>query len=109
MTVYGEREARERALFIAYGHGAKNRELPFQLTFEQFTDLIYMPCHYCAVVGDPLNGVDRIDSSLGYLVSNCVPCCSICNRAKGAMPYAEFLEYLLRFSRIQQNLKSTAA
>lgn len=30
------------------------------------------------------NGVDRLDSSMGYTPDNCVPCCWECNNMKGA-------------------------
>jgi 5-methylcytosine-specific restriction endonuclease McrA len=47
--------------------------------------------------GRPLfiyNGLDRIDSNLGYSVANCVPCCTKCNYAKGNMTLLEFKEWL---------------
>ena len=50
------------------------------------------PCFYCGA--EPRlhidhnrytvvrNGIDRVDSSHGYIKSNCVPCCITCNRMK---------------------------
>jgi hypothetical protein len=29
-----------------------------------------------------INGIDRVDSSKGYVLDNCVPCCKMCNRMK---------------------------
>ena len=110
MTVYSTPiEAKQRSLFIAYGHGAKNRRLIFALDYESFCELVLHPCHYCDIKPNPFNGLDRVDSAIGYTVSNCVACCPICNRAKGNMPYAAFLEYLSRFSRIHENLKTVLA
>ena len=37
------------------------------------------------------NGVDRVDSSLGYIEENCVPCCKFCNYAKRALPVDVFI------------------
>jgi hypothetical protein len=39
-----------------------------------------------------LNGVDRIDSSIGYLPENVVPCCGLCNWMKGDQTQAEFFK-----------------
>ena len=36
------------------------------------------------------NGLDRIDSKLNHTINNIVPCCFICNRAKGNMSVDEF-------------------
>ena len=60
-------------------------------------------CHYC---GKPpnkshrkcdtflYNGLDRVDNSIGYIASNVVPCCYICNKMKGELPVEVFLEHL---------------
>lgn len=37
-----------------------------------------------------MNGVDRVDSSKGYSMDNCVSCCFYCNRMKSDMPLEEF-------------------
>jgi 5-methylcytosine-specific restriction endonuclease McrA len=41
------------------------------------------------------NGLDRIDSSIGHTVENCVPCCWTCNNAKNTMTPTQFLEQAL--------------
>jgi hypothetical protein len=87
--------------------GKKARPLPFELTPEHFLVLISGNCFYCGV--EPqlraasnkhpkifCNGVDRVDSSKGYLLNNCVSCCSTCNRAKLAMTREEFLAWVRR-------------
>jgi hypothetical protein len=64
-------------------HGQERaRGLVFELTFEQFTHLVTQPCHYCGAL--PENGVDRLEASVGYTLSNCVPCCQPCNAKKTA-------------------------
>lgn len=84
---------------------AKIRDLLFELTIEQYKELVLSPCHYC---GDPpsmkcysvgliddlvvKNGIDRIDSNIGYIISNCVSCCLPCNLAKMDMSYKDFIE-----------------
>jgi hypothetical protein len=54
-------------------------------------------CHYCEA--PPVldnrklvrNGIDRVDSSKGYVTDNVVPCCRDCNVAKSDLSKAEFL------------------
>ena len=46
------------------------------------------------------NGIDRIDSSKGYVSDNCVSCCKICNQAKMDMilvKFEEWIEKLIKF------------
>ena len=42
------------------------------------------------------NGIDRIDSSKGYVESNVCSCCKYCNTAKNTMSVEEFLEFIKR-------------
>lgn len=95
---------------MAYYRGhAKKWNRPFELTRQEFEELIRMPCHYCGVLwsnrhvpGDfRYNGVDRIDSSLGYTVGNVVPCCVMCNLAKRNWSQARFLAWIKRVARHQ--------
>lgn len=108
---------RERAfgfvsqMFANYRAAAKRRNLDFHLSHAEFSNLIKQNCHYCAsspvskedradvkrgvfkeVI--PINGVDRKDNSIGYVLTNCLPCCSICNRAKSTMLYVDFVRWI---------------
>jgi len=63
-----------------YGH-------TLSITKEQAVTMYQQPCFYCNI--DPgnaskskLNGIDRIDSNLGYIAGNVVPCCPVCNIMK---------------------------
>ena len=40
------------------------------------------------------NGIDRIDSSKGYSVDNCVPCCAKCNYAKHDLSIDDFKNHI---------------
>lgn len=100
-----------------YKTRAKRRGVDFALTSDQCDALFLSPCHYCGsppcrpvgsyagprrIADNPgllhllVNGIDRIDSSLGYIETNVVPCCHVCNRAKGAMSSEEFSEWISR-------------
>lgn len=45
--------------------------------------------------------MDRTNNSLGYTLSNVVPCCKTCNRAKGDKNIEEFLEIIKRIINYQ--------
>ncbi len=61
---------------------------------ETFRAIFLAPCYYC---GAPhALGIDRLDNSAGYVVSNAVPCCSACNYAKRDMTEAAFLNLVRR-------------
>ena len=56
-------------------------------------------CVYCGAESkwpSGRNGIDRVDSSIGYVPSNCVSSCSHCNRAKGARSVEEFKAWAAR-------------
>jgi len=104
----GPGEASKNALYRSYKHSAKKRGFSFELTQEEFIKITQQDCRYC---GDPpsqiaryrestgvyvYNGIDRVDNTRGYTVSNSVPCCKTCNSAKGTLSLEEFLMWVDR-------------
>lgn len=101
-------------LFCKYQASAKSRNLEFSLTKGQFWGLITQTCFYCGEspvqvcrIGGAdrtdeflYNGVDRLDSSLGYTVENCAPCCSFCNRGKMEQSVEQFIARCRRISAL---------
>lgn len=95
-----------------YQYAAKKRKHEFLLTEEQFRHLTQQNCFYCGVEPKQIknkngnhvfkrssfvyNGIDRKDNHRGYTVENCVPCCRICNVAKGQMTIGEFLAWVAK-------------
>lgn len=75
-----------------YKSGAKKRGFDFELSKEEFLQFWQEPCFYCGS-GIETIGIDRIDSSKGYFMDNIVPCCSICNTMKLALPRDVFIEH----------------
>lgn len=81
------------SLYNLYRHGARKRELEFDLSKESFASITKMNCVYCGVLPAQehcagygsyrYNGIDRKNNSLGYTQENSVACCFRCNRAKG--------------------------
>ena len=80
--------------YNSYKSGAKERCYEFKLTIAEFECLIKQSCHYCGTKKQKYSGIDRKDNSKGYLIDNCLPCCSICNRAKNDMKYEDFIDWI---------------
>ena len=54
------------------------------------------------------NGIDRKNNDMGYRLDNCVSCCTLCNRRKGGMEYAEFITWILKAAtHLQKNQEVT--
>lgn len=84
--------------YIIYKKGANARDLPFDLTFDEFMTFWQADCSYC---GDPIHtiGIDRVDSNLGYSLDNCVPCCAVCNRIKMAHDEDFLFSHIIKMLR----------
>lgn len=87
----------------SYKSHAKDAGRVFALDLSEVQSLISQPCTYCGRVGANCldsgyryNGIDRVNSSLGYTSTNVVPCCWDCNRMKGKMSHADFMTHLAR-------------
>lgn len=111
-----------KSRILANNKNEKCKHKDFELTLEQFSKLIHNNCVYCGAppeknsdfyqslrrksVDDvPVNGIDRIDSNKGYIIGNCVPCCSYCNRMKSDISFDKFKNKILTISeRIRQGL-----
>lgn len=119
-------------LFDRYFQAAKNRNYTFSLSIETFKEICGKNCTYCGKLpGDynryvksdgslyfkyqnkinssavergwiKANGIDRKNNDIGYEVSNCLPCCGSCNKAKLDMSYEKFL---LLIKNIYEHLK----
>ena len=67
-------------------YAAKQRKILFSLTFDQFSEIVVLPCFYCdnkfcqpVIEG---SGLDRLDNSKGYEFDNVVSCGYRCNILK---------------------------
>ena len=103
-------EAAFNSLFYHYKRNARIRNLEFNLTKEEFKNLVSRNCIYCGAEphrkhrydskwcnGSYLyNGIDRVDNSGGYNLDNVATCCFDCNRSKDARNREEFLNWIER-------------
>jgi hypothetical protein len=108
-------EAAWKRIYHNVLRGSRVRGLEVHLTLPLVKVIAKLPCAYCGKepsnvsrskyggykscpkrVHDPsmdilYSGIDRIDSSIGYVEGNVVPCCADCNIAKNKMPLDVFL------------------
>lgn len=101
--------------YTTYKNGAYQRDYTFDLSIEDFIQIIIQKCYYCGeapkefnmyngekyknyseekikLATVEINGVDRLDNFIGYSSTNCVPCCETCNRMKLESTEREFLK-----------------
>jgi hypothetical protein len=94
---------------------ARRRGLFYDLKHEQVDELVSGPCYYCgyepkeaSVISNRgavtyLNGLDRIDSDVGYTSHNVVVCCKYCNDAKNSKTLGQFRDHI---TRLYQNMSA---
>ncbi|HUT90114.1 MAG TPA: hypothetical protein VMY37_11495 [Thermoguttaceae bacterium] len=106
--------ASRNELLASYKKSATKRGHYWMLSGDEFVELVAGNCYYCgtapaqvrkpnAQVNGPFvyNGIDRIDGRSGYAIDNCVSCCWVCNRAKGALASHEFEAWISRLVAFQ--------
>lgn len=107
-------EAAWNSYISSYKEKAKNRNIVWNLTREEFKALALSNCKYCGIEPYKLyptnithrrtrlngqiivNGIDRADNSIGYFYENCVGCCKRCNQAKMDMSLEEWKGWIDR-------------
>ncbi len=95
-------EAALNSLYGKYKRDAKRRNHEFKLNIDEFHNLTTKKCNYCNCEPSQIwhpnrmfggyiyNGIDRINSDLGYILENCVSCCGRCNEAKMSEKQEDF-------------------
>ena len=86
------------------------------IDMKKFIEISMQKCNYCGIANSNkaydrtklktkreistnfilFNGIDRVDSSKGYVEDNVVSCCKYCNTAKNTMSRDEFLKWIKR-------------
>ena len=95
---------KERERYCRYRSSAKERHIAFNLTLDQALSLFHARCAYC---GDKTSGIDRLDNTKGYELTNVVPACTTCNYAKGKFEVKSFLAWAERVRNHQKVSIST--
>ena len=98
----------QRRILANYKGMARARGFDFDLSPTTLFGFISQPCYYCGSSAQNkihdkkhhkirrFNGIDRVDSTVGYAQGNVVTCCKTCNFAKGKMPIYRFEKYIKR-------------
>lgn len=101
-------------LYAKYRANARHRNTLFNLSKQEFKTITSKDCHYCGIA--PIqeyfswnkrmtkegaahslykyNGIDRVDSTKPYEMSNVLPCCGFCNRSKNKYTYEQFVAWI---------------
>jgi hypothetical protein len=104
------------ASMIRYVGCAKRRNILWSLTIAETLTLFKEKCWYCGaspsiklsggissnrkhvfnknILQQAIQGIDRVDSTKGYISNNVVPCCTICNRAKSTLSLVDFKAWI---------------
>lgn len=79
--------------YESYKKKSIKRKLLFELTKEQYDNFRSSSCYICTRKSDDnhTNGIDRYDSSKGYIIDNCRTCCADCNYMKKNLSHDDFL------------------
>jgi hypothetical protein len=100
-----------RTVTMRYKHGAEIRNLAWALTEKDLTILFFDVCYYCGLPPSNVcnqrgsngsfiySGIDRKDNAGGYIMSNTVSCCKMCNQSKRDLSFDEFVSWIDRLSK----------
>lgn len=90
-----------------YQNKAKKRGFEWSLTDQEAHDLMTNDCVYCGSSPQQIahgfknkdfitlyNGIDRVDSTIGYIMSNCVSCCGQCNIMKHETQLSDWFAHM---------------
>ena len=90
-----------------YQRSADLKQLEFAISFDEFKEIVIKPCNYCGIVRDrgteQFNGIDRINSDIGYVANNCVSCCPMCNYMKNTLSCDIFIrriQHILTYNKL---------
>jgi hypothetical protein len=114
-----------RAQLRRYIKSALDRQIIWSLSPEEFLHIVEQDCTYCGAaprvykakqfgrkgrtVKALMNGIDRINSKLGYSMDNVVPCCSVCNRMKMATDTKTFLDHCTIIAKRRLTIEEESA
>lgn len=107
-------------------NSAKIRGIDYLLTREEATYIMIQNCTYCNQTPNQNslcrksyknhtndgfnhsqfihNGIDRVNSDIGYKLENCVPCCGKCNVMKKDYSIINWIEHLEKILKNKQSI-----
>lgn len=112
---YSPEESLLRQYYSKYHYGAVKRNYIFDVSFDDFLKLIKSNCYYCGDAPSKelgygkdkkynlihiVNGIDRLDNSIGYKTENLVSCCKECNVMKLNLTLECFIDKIHKISKL---------
>jgi len=105
-----------RVVFGDYKRSANEREYSFNISFDLFKFIITKDCEYCGSKPRKrtskgcrgfilINGIDRVNNSIGYEIDNCITSCKQCNIAKGKLGQEEFKIWIKKLINFNKDLR----
>lgn len=86
---------------------AKKRKIIWNLDKDVYFNLINNPCYYCNNIYTNCGvGLDRIDNSLGYEITNVIPCCKFCNMLRNDLLTVEETKLIIENLKAIRNTNS---
>jgi hypothetical protein len=89
---------------------SKIRDLPVNLSFKNYLDIIKKGCYYCSkdIMIMTGTGLDRINNKLGYSKKNAIACCANCNMFRGTFftmdEFKNIIKYIQVHIKKKQNI-----
>jgi hypothetical protein len=104
-----ERKANIERHFQEYITSANKRFVKFNITIVDFAGLVGLECTYCGYYNESeVVGIDRVDNSVGYILSNVVACCGVCNKMKNVHSLSFFKEHVRKmYNKMQEEEESS--
>jgi hypothetical protein len=107
------------AHYKVYQRSTRMKKLQFTYSEEEFKALVVNPCYYCGILDEKgfddnaeepkdkviraFNGIDRMNQAEGYIQSNGVSCCAMCNWMKGSLDSATFIKRIRHIHSFTKN------
>jgi hypothetical protein len=89
-----------------YKRCANIKNLDFEISFEDYESIVSRQCYYCNGMEEKgFNGIDRNDQTKGYIVDNCLPCCTMCNYVKGSLHSSGFIKRVQHILTHQKHIQ----
>ena len=86
---------------------AIRREIPFDLSLEDYKWIVDSPCLYCGETFEPMT-CDRENSDYGYRWDNCQPLCDTCNKMKLDHSEEQFDQHIIKIIKHRPELVERA-
>lgn len=105
--------------YLIYKDSAKRRKIKWSLCIHDFKKLVGQNCYLCGQKPESrsiskatyvqiltyFSGVDRVDNNKGYILDNCRPCCTMCNRMKMNSSLKIFIKHIQKIICYYKKIK----